>query len=656
MKKITMAFVIILLSSFSVSALGITIKSGTTFTLNGIAKVTGDFTNQGTVSAGTGTIEFNGDVGNQYVFGQSFFNITVNKAAGDVILRSNILVNGTLATVSGNVDLNGRNIELGGSAALNESPGAIVKGNSGYITTTRNLNAPNNLNVANMGAVLTSTADFGNTIIKRGHSSQSNESIFRYFDINPTNNFNLDATLTFLYDESELNGVAENSLLLFRSPDNGTNWIEVDAIKNAAANSVTANGINSFSIWTLAGPPKLPPELTTNTGATVDEGGVINISGTMLTANDPDGSSLAIRYFVDQDPAHGSLNKNAFTQNDLNNEGILYANDGEDFTEDSFTFHILDNDGLSSDEYTFELTINPVADLPASPTNVEFSHNEDGDIVITWTDNSGNETGFQVWRQTNSSAKLDIINEFVLIATVPANTVNYIDHDVQEGVTYTYLINAVNDEGSSETAEGEEDENETTGVAPLTTPSNLTAMANENGSITVTWDDNSLLEEGYRLTRKTGATGEYHIIADLDANVQSYIDTDVQTDNEYYYQVKAYSTDNESAYSNESHATSTITGIEDWTNRTPTEFTLFQNYPNPFNPSTSITYGIPESSNVQLVVYNMLGQKVAVLVDQHQSAGYHHVTFEASGLNSGIYIYQIRAGNFVDSKKIMLLK
>ena len=88
----------------------------------------------------------------------------------------------------------------------------------------------------------------------------------------------------------------------------------------------------------------------------------------------------------------------------------------------------------------------------------------------------------------------------------------------------------------------------------------------------------------------------------------------------------------------------------------PTEFAIEQNYPNPFNPSTNINYSLPEASSVTIVVYDLLGQKVAELVNTEKAAGYHTVAFDASALSSGIYIYQIKAGAFSQTKKMMLIK
>lgn len=85
-------------------------------------------------------------------------------------------------------------------------------------------------------------------------------------------------------------------------------------------------------------------------------------------------------------------------------------------------------------------------------------------------------------------------------------------------------------------------------------------------------------------------------------------------------------------------------------------YTLQQNYPNPFNPVTNIKYGLPVKSQVFLVVYNLLGEKIIQLVNEEKEAGQYSIEFEATGLPSGIYLYQLKACNFVETKKMILLK
>lgn len=98
-----------------------------------------------------------------------------------------------------------------------------------------------------------------------------------------------------------------------------------------------------------------------------------------------------------------------------------------------------------------------------------------------------------------------------------------------------------------------------------------------------------------------------------------------------------------------------VTSAEDEKNL-PEKFSLLQNYPNPFNPSTNIPFELNEASRVQINVYSILGQKVASITDQQYSAGSHTITWDASNLSSGIYIYQMNASGFSQTKKLILLK
>lgn len=88
----------------------------------------------------------------------------------------------------------------------------------------------------------------------------------------------------------------------------------------------------------------------------------------------------------------------------------------------------------------------------------------------------------------------------------------------------------------------------------------------------------------------------------------------------------------------------------------PEGFQLHQNYPNPFNPSTVISYQLPMNSEVSLKVFDMLGREVATLVDERKAAGEHEVHFDASPLSSGMYIYRIQAGDFLQTRKMILIK
>ncbi|MCK9426078.1 MAG: T9SS type A sorting domain-containing protein [Ignavibacteriaceae bacterium] len=115
--------------------------------------------------------------------------------------------------------------------------------------------------------------------------------------------------------------------------------------------------------------------------------------------------------------------------------------------------------------------------------------------------------------------------------------------------------------------------------------------------------------------------------------------------------------------------TEQATGIELWyynpgltsvdernTNQLPSVYTLQQNYPNPFNPSTSIEFQIPQNRFVTLNIFDLLGKEVATLVNEEKNVGSYSVNFDASHLSSGIYFYELRAGNFIQTKKMLLTK
>jgi hypothetical protein len=114
----------------------------------------------------------------------------------------------------------------------------------------------------------------------------------------------------------------------------------------------------------------------------------------------------------------------------------------------------------------------------------------------------------------------------------------------------------------------------------------------------------------------------------------------------YLYRLKQIDLDGTTAYSQEVEVDMGV----------PTEFALDQNFPNPFNPSTVIRFALPVAGNVTLNVYNTLGEKVTSLINKEMAAGFHEISFNASQLPSGLYLYELRSGNFSSIKKMLLMK
>ncbi|MCH1928635.1 tandem-95 repeat protein [Shewanella sp. A25] len=153
-----------------------------------------------------------------------------------------------------NLDLNGQTIDLGSTGYLYEQAGIIFDSlGTGEITTTRSLSNISAQNIAGLGATLTTAANLGSTTVSRSHGvGFAGIGIKRVYDITPTNDTGLNGTLVFHYDDSELNGLTEADLLLYKSSDNGTSWAKQSASLNTSLNTLTLSGINSFSTWTAA--------------------------------------------------------------------------------------------------------------------------------------------------------------------------------------------------------------------------------------------------------------------------------------------------------------------------------------------------------------------------------------------------------------------
>jgi hypothetical protein len=227
---------------------------------------------------------------------QTLNKLTIDRtASGTVTLGSNLTVYDTLKVTSGIVDLNGNTVTLGSSAYLAETAGNVITGTSGAITTTRTLSAgalTSGVNIAGLGAKITTASALGSTVITRGVAAQtvlSASGIKRYFDITPTNNASLNATLEFNYDAAnDLNSIAKANLKLFKSTDSGSNWSYLSAATNDTGNAkVTLSGIASFSRWTLANGPSTITSIASGnwSNASTWTSGIIPLGGMSAIVN-----------------------------------------------------------------------------------------------------------------------------------------------------------------------------------------------------------------------------------------------------------------------------------------------------------------------------------------------------------------------------------
>jgi hypothetical protein len=174
-----------------------------------------------------------------------------------------------------------------------------------------------------------------------------------------------------------------------------------------------------------------------------------------------------------------------------------------------------------------------------------------------------------------------------------------------------------------------------------------------NGAINLSWKTSTEVNNrGFYVERSSDKTDWTSLTFvqghqnSTSINTYSYVDRSVTQSGKYYYRLKQIDNDGSFKYS----------PVAEGDFSSPSVFSLNQNYPNPFNPSTSITYSLPEASNVKLIVYNAIGQPVKVLENGFKNAGTYKILFNAIELSSGIYFYKMEAGQFSQIRKMMLVK
>jgi len=185
-------------------------------------------------------------------------------------------------------------------------------------------------------------------------------------------------------------------------------------------------------------------------------------------------------------------------------------------------------------------------------------------------------------------------------------------------------------------------------------------------AVTISWSGNGVVIrfsmpqesprwDGLKIERASGPTAPFVEVGSAPRNSYEFTDTTVVTTGPYRYRARAFNGAGHSAYSNDLFI-SVVTLIQSAEGATPKCYVLRQNFPDPFNPSTDIVYELPRASFVSLKVFSSLGQLVATLVSENKQPGYYQVRWNASHFPSGIYFYRLQTGDFVETKKMLLVK
>ncbi len=237
------------------------------------------------------------------------------------------------------------------------------------------------------------------------------------------------------------------------------------------------------------------------------------------------------------------------------------------------------------------------------------------------------------------------------------STMNYTKFDINNNVL---KMNAYNMSGSliDNITIVKQDTTPPIDTTPPAIPLNFAATAAE-GLIALSWNSNTEPDlAGYDIYRGTDDGGWKDYLVGVDKFTTTYMDIDIIANTIYFYQISARDdSGNNSDRSNQINATS----LNTLSNKLLIEFSLNQNTPNPFNPNTEIEYSIPNDSNVNIIIYDLMGNEIKTLINKYKQFGQYNVIWDGTD-NSGkkvvgsIYFYKLQAGDFTQTRKMVLLK
>ncbi len=267
--------------------------------------------------------------------------------------------------------------------------------------------------------------------------------------------------------------------------------------------------------------------------------GITSVAIDQVELSWKDNSSAESSYIIERKSGQGGFEQLA----------LLAANSNSYIDSDvlplsTYTYRVIATDGVVLSNPTNEVSANtPNIPVPGSPSGLVANLVDSSIVVLTWTDNSIDETGFRVERMVGEGGWSELFQ-------TASNTTLFEDAEVGELETFSYRVVSFNEGGDSSSS------NEAAVFFPFNPPSNLVAQSSLSNRIDLTWDDNSLVETGYRVERKSGE-GDFEALFTTASGVSAYVDQSVTTDTTFTYRVVGVYEGGESGPTNEASATST---------------------------------------------------------------------------------------------------
>ncbi len=567
-------------------------------------------------------------------------HLTINNPAG-VTLSKSITLNGTLSVLNGDFNLNGFVVTFGANATLIETPGNILIGGGGNVTVTRTLNdLTSGQNVGNLGLEIITAAQLGETTIARGNVPQpltpAKESRRRFFDVVPTNDNDLNATVKFHYDTSELESVPEADLALFISHDaigQGNNmetgkgvtsiaadpsptWEFLGGTVNNAAQTIEKGGVGDFSRLTIARGFVFLADRSVKIDRNVTSEGDIHSNGDIEFEKGKPGTHTGdVTAFDDLEiEANNAIIGNAFAGDKLSLRGNASVSGAATGKAPVISF-VLPAPVFSAG--TQDVTVAQGGVLHLAPGAYDDLEVKNGGTLFL---RSGDYFFDRFDTDTKAVLSIDV-------AAGPANI------NVVEKLEFDEEVEVIITPG------GQAASNQVT-----FTTLQYHKVDIEEGALILGWIIAPRAEVHFdEECRFKGSVVAKSISVEEDVIFVSHAST------------LPLAKSSAPANKNEESATSQAEAGQ------PASYALEQNYPNPFNPTTTITFSLKEQGAVHLAVYNLQGQQVRALVARNLSAGQHRVVWDGKNdarqlVPSGVYLYRLRVNGYVITKKMSFIK
>lgn len=564
-------------------------------------------------------------------------HLTINNPAG-VTLTKNITLTGTLAVLNGDFNLNGFVVTFGDNATLIETPGNIIIGGGGNVTVTRTLNdLVAGVNVGNLGLEILTAAQLGETTIARGNVPQlltpAKESRPRFFDVVPTNDENLDATVKFHYDTSELQNVPEAALALFIShdaiglqnnsafgkghattaADTTPTWEFLGGTVDANSKTISKGGVGGFSRLTIAKGFVFLAEKDITIERNLNSEGDIHSNNDVEFEKGRPGTHRGDVTALDdiEIATSNAIVGNAYAGDRLSLQGNASVS-GTAGANASVISFVLPAPRFSAGTQDFTVPSNGALQLaPGAYDDVEVKSG--GKLHLR----SGNYFFDELDTDTKAALVID-----VAAGPVNINVVDKLEFDKDVAVVIT-------PHGQSASTQ-----------VTFTTLQYHKVEIEERAEV-LGW----LIAPRAEVRFEDDARFKGSVVAK-----EIHVEDDVL----FVSHAGTLPAANASqALAKEIDAASNAAQ--------PAAYALAQNYPNPFNPTTTITFSLREAGLVQLEVFNLQGQRVRALIARNLNAGEHRVVWdgrdEAQQLApSGVYLYRLQVNGYVITKKMSLVK